>query len=552
MSTSESTLSFDDIPEEAITQAEEYLRQLLKEEYPSMDLTENRVIYENVIRPAAILHAQNRADIDTLEQSFSPLVIAENPDLADEDMTDAVFANYGIERFEGSKATGLIAVIISSLSTTAVPANSIFTANGLTFVVTQAYVGVTTQDAVISSSERLIEARTDGSYVFTVPVVASNTGEQYRLKRNSRFTVAPTIGGVIDLSAAQDFEGGTSAETNEELVQRAQAGIAPKVFSGRAQIEALIQDELPSVTAVSQVGFGDPEMLRDRHNIFEISTGGKADLYVRTYDTPDELKVTKSCTYLGSNLWTATIGRDDAPGFYLIDAVVQKGETAFSGSLEITSEVRGYDLTPETDEFVPTIEEMQEAAYTRYQTAVVTFKDETTDPATAAGATAEYDFYILRMVDLQTVHDLTVDRTKRPPTGDYLVKAPVPALTAVNILVQQRTGTATIDTAAIQQAVASRANSLGFNTGKLYMSLLVDAAQGTIEPFGSAVVTPVDMYAYIYPPDTVPNGRIELRDPDLLEIPDLPERGVTQRTTCFYLDAESVSVSVQPMSTVQI
>jgi len=549
---SESTLSFDDIPESAITQAEEYLRQLLKEEFPSMDLTENRVIYENVIRPAAIVHAINRADIDTLKQSFSPLVIAENPDLADEDMTDAVFANYGITRFEGSKATGLVAIIISELATTAVPANSVFTANGLNFVVSQAYVGVTTADAVLGTGERLIEERTDGSYVFTVPVTAEETGSTYQMKRNSRFTVSPTIAGVIDITAAQDFEGGTSAETNAELVQRAQSGIAPKVFSGRAQIEALIRDEVDDIQAVSQVGFGDSEMLRDRHNIFELSTGGKADLYVRTAPVPDELKVTKSCSYLGSNLWTATIGRNDAPGFYLISAVVQKGETAFDGSLEIQTEVRGYDLTPDQDEFVQTIENIQEAAYTRYQTAVITFEDPSTDPTTLIGATAEYDIYVLRMINIQAVHNLTVDRSKRPPTGDYLVKAPVPALTAVSMQVQRRTTTASFDISAMKQAVASRANSIGFNTGKLFMALLVDAAMGLVEPYGSAVVTPIEMHAYIYPPDTVPTGRIELRDPNLLEIPDLPERGVSQRTTCFYLDEDDVSIAEVPMATKQI
>lgn len=549
---STSTLSFADLPESEITQSEEYIRQLLKEAFPSMDLTESRVIYENVVRPAAIAHAVNRGDIDVMKQSFSPVVITQDPSAADPDLVDAVFGNYGIERFEGSKATGLVAIVISALATTAVPQNSVFTSNGLDFVVSQPYVGVTTIDAVVSSSERLIEARTDGSYVFTVPVTAESTGESYQLKRNSRFTVSPTVSGVVDITAAQDFEGGTDAETNEELVQRAQSGIAPKVFSGRAQIEALIRDEIENIQAVSQVGFGDSEMLRDRHNIFEISTGGKTDLYVRTANYPDELKVTKDCTYLGNHQWQTTITRDDAPGFYLIDAVVQKGETAFSGSLEIVEEIRGYDLTPESDEFIQAVENQQEAAFTRYQTAVVTFEDTATAASTAVGATEEYDVYILRMVNISDVHALTVDRSKRPPAGDYLVKAPVPALTAVSLLVEQRAGTATIDSEAIKQAVASRANSIGFNTGKLYISLLVDAAQGLIEPYGSAVVTPLDMYAYIYPPDTAPTGRIELRDPDLLEIPNLPDRGVTQRTTCFYLDAEDVSVTVTPMATKQI
>ncbi|GAG47201.1 unnamed protein product, partial [marine sediment metagenome] len=100
--------------------------------------------------------------------------------------------------------------------------------------------------------------------------------------------------------------------------------------------------------------------------------------------------------------------------------------------------------------------------------------------------------------------------------------------------------------AAIQEAVASRANSLGFLTGKLYMSHLVDAVYTLIDP-KSAVVTPIDMHAFIYPPDLVPVGRIELRDVNLLTIPDEPDRGVSQRTTCFFLAPSDVSVAVEPM-----
>jgi hypothetical protein len=193
-----------------------------------------------------------------------------------------------------------------------------------------------------------------------------------------------------------------------------------------------------------------------------------------------------------------------------------------------------------------------EGAYSRYQTAAVTFEDTSTDPSTVAGATLEYDFYILRMPSIEDANDLTVDRSKRPPTGDYLVRAPVPAIMGVSLLVHQRPNTGTINQNTMKQAVASRANSIGFNTGKMYMSLLCDAAQGTLETLGTALVTPVDMWAYIYPPDTVPDSRIELRDPDLLEIPDLPSRGVSQRTTCFYLDQADVSVSIVPMSTKSI
>ena len=550
--TTESTLTFADIDPDLIEQSKEYLRQLLAEEFPSMDLTQSRVFHDNLLLPAAILHSVNREDHDRLRRSFSPVEIQEDPALADDEIVDSVYANYGIERYTGDKAIGLIAIVIEDSVTTAVPETTIFTANGFDYVVDQPYIGVTTQDAVVSDQERLITERTDGTFVFTVPVTAEQTGEIYRVRRSARFTASPAIPGTVELQAAAGFEGGNAAETNAELAERASAGIAPRVFSGRIQVESLFREELPTLRAVSQVGLGDPEMLRDRHNIFAMSNGGKADLYVQTVDVPNEIKLVKECTYIGDQEWQFTILRDDAPGFYLVTAVVEKDLTNFQGSLEITDEVRGTDLTKETD-WVQQIEDGQlESAYSRYQTAVVKFIDPTTADDVTVGTKVEYDVYVSVMSDIKLLNDLTVARGRRPEGGDYLVRAAVPAYMSVSLLVLQRSGTQTPDSDAIKQAVASRINGLGFSTGRIDSALIIDAAMGALETRGTAVIQPLDMQAFIYPPDTVPLGRLQLRDPNLLEIPDLPERGVTQRTTVFYLSIDAIAVDIQPMPAVAV
>jgi hypothetical protein len=545
------TVSFEDISPSVIEQAEAYLVQVLQEAYPSSDLSEGRVVRQIVLNTMAILTGATQEELQILLNSFSPVVIAQNPDLADDDMVDAVYGNYRIERYEGNKAYGTLSIIISDNTTTAVPAETVFTSNQLNYVVERAYVGVTSQDAVLSDGERLIQARPDGTYYFTVPVIAEEVGEQYRVKRGTRFTAVPTPPGTIDIVASADFEGGLAEETNAELTERVAQGVPPKAVSGRVQNAAWLADAVDNLMAISQVGLGDPEMLRDRHNIFEWSQGGKSDIYVRTVDAPEEVKLTKECTYLGSNEWQFTVMRDDAPGFYLVTAVVTEGLTNFTGGLEITSEVRGYDLTPETD-WTHAIENAQEAAYTRYQTAIVKFIDPDTDAATVVGAKVDYDVYVSRAPDIATLHAKTVDRSERAPAADYLIKAAVPAYTAVSLVVYQREGSPDPDTEAIQQAVASQVNSLGFNTGRLNLSVILSAAHRELELGGTAILTPIGLSATIYPPDTVPYGSIFLSDVNELVVPDLPERGVTQRTTIFYLPQQSVAVSVKPMPGVLI
>lgn len=544
-------ISFSDISPSTIEQAESYLTQVLSEAYPSSDLSEGRVIRQIVLNTMAILTAGTQEEIQTLMNSFSPVVIAQNPDLADDDMVDAVYGNYRIERYEGNKATGMLSIIINENTTTSVPAETVFTSNQLDYVLDRAYVGVTSQEAIVSANERLIQQRPDGTYYFTVPVTAEEVGEQYRVKRGTRFTASPTPPDTIDIVAAADFEGGLAAETNAELTARVEQGVPPKAVSGRVQNAAWLADAIDNLMAISQVGLGDPEMLRDRHNIFQWSQGGKSDMYVRTVDSPEEIKLTKECTYLGNNEWQFTVFRDDAPGFYLVTAVVAEGTVNFSGTLEMTSEVRGYDLTPETD-WTHAIENAQEGAYTRYQTAIVKFIDPATDSATAVGTKMDYDVYVSRIPDIDTLHAKTVDRSERAPAADYLIKAAVPAYTSISLVVYQRAGTAAPSTEAIQQAVASQVNSLGFNTGRLNLSVILSAAHRELELGGTAILTPIGLSATIYPPDTVPYSPIFLSDPDELVVPDLPERGVTQRTTIFYLAPQSVAVSIQPMPGVSI
>ena len=92
----------------------------------------------------------------------------------------------------------------------------------------------------------------------------------------------------------------------------------------------------------------------------------------------------------------------------------------------------------------------------------------------------------------------------------------------------------------------------GFAIGRLPMALVVDAAQGAVEGGGSYTFTPLNMSAEIYPPDTTPDGKITLIDVNELTIPNLPERGVSQRTTVFYLPVAAINVIVNPMSVLAI
>lgn len=543
-----SNLTINDLDATAVQQAEEFLRDFLSAEYPSLDLTAGKVLRDLLIRPAAIFHTLNGEDMDRLRQSMSLKAIEADPTLADDNIVDGVLSNYRVTRAEGSKSTGQITIIITALTTTTVGVGTVFTSNGVNFVTTQTYSGVTEADAVVSDQQKLIVARSDGTYGFTIPVEAEIEGATGDVRRNTRFSVSPEPSGLVDAVAAVDFSGGSNVETNSELIQRFKLGISPSTMASRIHIQALLREAVPSLQVSSITGFGDSEMLRDRHNIFAMSHGGKADIWARTGTLPITRILIKTATLISSadKTWQVTVLRDDAPGFYTVPFILPVDASTDGGSFDIIAETRGLDMSAELGEFVPDIQGLVEGGYSRYQTSVLQFTDPDTDVAGLVEytSTQEVQVGVMALLDIDTLQSLVNDRDRRNPQADYLVKAPVPAFVAVTLTVQYKSGTEVPDVSAIKQSIVDRINNLGFEVGKLSASMIYDAAHNASSELDALVLAPIDMFCQIRRPD---GSLIVLRDGNKLEIPDEPELGVTSRTTLFYADIEDINVALEPI-----
>lgn len=538
--------SITELDPAVVAQNEVFLVTFLQEQYPSLDLSEGRVLRNLLIRPAAQFYTLNQTNITNLQDSMSIVAIEANPALADPSYVDAVLSNYRITRFPGALSTGQITIVIQNLITTPVQAGTVFTANGYTYTALQSYVGVTDSAAITSGQQFLIVKRNDGLYAFTIPVTATAVGTLYNAKQGTRFTSVPTIAGVVDLFATADFAGGLDQETNQDLVDRFKLALSPAVFSGRANINSLMTSLFPGLQATSIIGYGDPEMLRDRHNLFGIATGGKADIYARTAMLPVGVDLTKVATLVDktNQIWQFSIGRDEAPGFYTISSILPLNSTPDQGGFEIVSDTRGLDLTSTDDAFVPQIANLVEGAYSRYQTAVVQFIDPDTDTSglTANTSQQSYQVTVLAMPNIADLQDLAVNRGRRNPQADYLVRAPVPAFSQVNLTVLYADPAPAPDVNAIKTAVVNRVSGLNFLMGQLPASVIYQAVQEAIAGTGTMVQAPIDMIVSIRKPG---GDSIRARSADEIVIPDLPAEDVTSRTTIFYMGIGDVGVTVR-------
>jgi hypothetical protein len=544
-------ISIEGLDPEAVAQIEEELVDALKVEFPSLDLGESRVLRELLIRPAAIFHVERQSDIDALRRSQSLLAIEQDPSIADDDIVDGILSNYRMTRNPGNAASGSLTIVLSALATTTIPQGTVFTAEGQQFSNDTTFIGVSEQAAVTNDQTRLIVARTNGSFAFTIPVTAVEMGLASQVRRNTRFTADVNIPAIVDIFATEDFTGGINKQTNQELIDQFKLGISPSMFSGRIQIEKLMLDTLSNIKDVSIIGFGDAEMIRDQHNIFGISQGGKADIFVRTQEKTESKTIVKTATLIDvtNKIWQLSLGRDDAPGFYLVEAVlVSAAAVETVGTLEITGETRGLDLTQTENEFVPDIANIIEGAYSRYQTAVIQFINPDTLASAVLGATQDYNVNVLVMPGIDTLNDVAIDRSTRNPQADYLVRAPVPAFCAIGVKVLYRSGNPVPDADAIKAEIVSRVNALKFEDGQLPASIVHDAVHNVA---GSDVVSvsPLDFLCQIRKPD---GNIITIRDADGIEIPNLSEEGVTSRTVAFFIDTPGVEVEVAQASVLPV
>lgn len=517
--------------------------QRVREDNPSLDLRRG-AIHDLVSYYHAILATMLQENIADYQTARSLAAIEASPELADAAIVDDILSNFRLTRLPGENASGEITIAVSRNTTLTIAAGARFEANGKVFVADRVYQAKADAAQIISSGDRLFRLLTDGNYAFEINVVAEETGVESTLPKDT--TIVPQVlpQGFVNAWATADFQAGRNIETNTDLVDKLQAGVAARTFSNRVNIIALLrQDERFSrIQAISIVGFGDAEMLRDMRSVFPIHYGGRADLIVRSEERIFRDGLVKTAVLVektedNKGIWQFSLTKDDSPGFYEVSAIRLQTADNVAGTFTITEDVRGVDLTG--DGILPDVVGATEAAYSRFQTAVIRFTDTTTNTlALSLGATQDYRIEVARTTLVDELQDFLGGRDITGHGGDVLVRGAAPAFTQISFTIVKRADRDAPDAVAIADAVAAAVNRTAF-VGALYASAIHDVVHGFLGD-GENVVD-MDLFARIRRPD---GTTTYLRSGEVLRVPDEPDKLVTRRTVQFYCDAEDVAVSV--------
>lgn len=515
----------------------------LQEYDPSLDLRLG-VFQDILVSYNGMLGAQRQDQINQYLRGRSLLDIEADPDLADQDLVDAVLSNFRLTRLEGSLATGEVTVVMTSSTTVTVAQGSVWVADGREFVTPRVFTAKLESEQINDDGDRLLTQTSTGTWAFTIILEAVEPGTEWALRKNTVVVPAQVPTGFLTAVAASDFTGGTAAETNAELLDRFQEGVAARAPSNRVNMRAMLRAEsdFAGVVTSSVIGYGDAEQLRDRHWIFPVSGGGRADWYIRTQDNLYHLTMTKTAVLVevtagGVGVWQLSFGHDEAPGFYEITDIRPTGAVAVGG-FTVSSDTRANDLTGTG--FIPDVVTVAEGAYTRFQTAVVRFNDTDTDVAgLIAGATAEYDVTVSCLPLIGAIQDFVSSREISHHAADVLIKAPVPCFVGINFDIHKRSGETDPDLAAIRAALCTEVNSVGF-IGRLDASRLTDVVHNYLT--NDQTVSAIDLIGRIrYPGGAI----VYLRNSETMTVPDDPANMVTARTVQFFVDPEDIGITVR-------
>lgn len=499
--------------------------------------TSRGVFRDLVLRYQAILQEAADNVLQSTLVSAVPALALSYSGALDEDVLISVGTTYGVTRYTSAQSTGSVTIVLSSSATVFIPQGSTFVAgNGQSFVTTTAFALKTTESNITYANERKLNRRVDGNYEAFIELTSNDSSASANVQAGELFTpTSISLPNLVSVTARSDFYGGADEETLNSYIARLVAAVPAKTMSTRSSVVSFLSqpDAFPGLKAVSVIGAGDIEMHRDQRTMFP--GGNKVDIYVRTATNTvtKAAELTATATEVvdgGKAVWTLTIDRDTFPGFYRV-ADVQWIDDLTTTPEDVTV-VFGKDMTNVYGEQTPGVYLASEAAFSRYQTATVTFT--TPSAGYTVGQSGIVSVSIEGMPDIDKIQTLVSSRSYRFATGDTLVKAAMPCFVSTAIRINVRAGVTPPDTSEMQGAVASFINDAGF-AGEIYSA----SVAGIVQPFlpAGAYVAGVDLIAeYIRPDGSI----LRKRSSDVISALHEYDSSVSNRTTVFITNAAAI------------
>jgi len=522
----------------------ERLTAFIAQNYTDIETGPGSVISELLIKLAAAIQNEQYNTIQTLNQGSTIKQITDSAETTYSPLMDLIASNYNTERSSGVKVRGKLKVTVSA-------ADDYLFRKGYQFV--QPLLNLTyTIPANIRFSmnpsrvttEKQMYADTAG-YYFLLDVEASAEGPEYQVASGTRFTLPPKffITNLVSIEAYGNFSSGAAKENDKQLVAKIKNNLGNSRFESEAGIFKQFSSTFSGFKTLSICGANDPELTRAKQNALGISTFGKADVYVRSSLGPETVTITKTGKRVADGLWELDIANDDAPGFYYVKSIIPlTTEADLTGTLVVvdTHYGTGYYPFQRHNE----LNNDDEARFTKYQTARLRFKY-------TNNSLDKMDFVLQLVVqpNILEMQDMLLLDSQRLACADYLVKAVVPCFVSLEInLIKKRTSDTytSLNLQKLKKDIFSYVNSIPFGE-ELQASSIIDICHNYDI---KRVDLPIKMSGNVFCSD---GTIIPLADSAVLTIPENLAKGVTKKTTLYFIDYYRFEAGVvQPIDNIAL
>ena len=516
------------------------VRQYLEDRYQRLDYSPVSGLHDTVIRPSAQMQLIARSFIE--EFSKSRTLFDSLNSTGNEKIVDAILSNFLISRRVGLKSTGTLRISVESASINQnIALSSTFTtSSGIVF------------SPVSNVSASLLQTRTDGTTIFEstpggsgyflVDVVASQSGTEYNIGKNTQFTASSSIDGLISIVSVDSFIGGIDNESNRSVYNRIISSLSARNMTSSLAIDQAIRDKFPKTIFTSTHGASSKYMKRNSHNIFGVKSGCACDVYVKNSTSParkqivtvaSKIKPEDDFGNLHPGKFLVTIKKDAFPGHYDVLSVKPYSIDKTIGSYEVLSKVRKLtDLSVQND-----LHTASEAAFSVYSSTDVIFSEFPESGLDEISVMCE----VTGMEELASIQDFANSGGEQSALIDTLIKACVPCFVSIGPISVKVSGDSNVSDHDIIKVVSEYV--LGVDT--VNDDIRGDAIVSKILSIRGVVG--VDLPIRINASIVVPSEKYEtisISSLSFLTIPSVPEKFVGPETVGIFIEPDGITVRI--------
>lgn len=270
-----------------VSDAEEFIVSFLNDRIDDGDYTEGALLRDLSVKAISYVFAYLRKTDAQIRVRQSLLTVEETDTTDDEeaadDAIDAILSNWLISRNQGKFVYITGYGFASERVDINVPAETVFykTAS-LSFLLNNSG-----DDLHIPAEDLIAQFDSSGEitgYTFRIPLVSQDPGTSFNIEPGRFVSFDQFNPYVTHVETLEKAAGGDDIESSTDFIDRSKTVVTVRNLINARSVDTVLRDTFENLNAVSTIGMGDVEMIRDR--VVEQATGltlhvgGHQDVFV--------------------------------------------------------------------------------------------------------------------------------------------------------------------------------------------------------------------------------------------------------------------------------